>query len=111
MQAKRFEMQAGQTVDLRDGKSARIRILSGELRIKQHGDRRDPVISAGRESTNHHDGRTLLHAFRHSLADVHEPASTRGGSAACLTQALLGLVRYFCELGMKHSAWRDADRI
>jgi hypothetical protein len=112
MEARRFEMQAGQTLNLCDGAGARIKVLSGELWINQQGDPRDPVISAGAQFTIERDGlMTLLHAFRHSLLDVHEPAGTRVGAGASWTKPLFDLVRYFCELGMKHSAWRDAYRI
>jgi hypothetical protein len=45
------------------------------------------------------------------LANVHEAAGMRAGAAATLKKVLLDLVRYFCELGMKRSAWRDAYRI
>jgi hypothetical protein len=111
MQAKRFEMQAEQTLELRDGEGARTRTLSAEQWTKQHRGRVDSGISAGKKSTIERDGRNLLPAFRHSLANVHEPAGTRVGAAATLIQVLFGLVRYFCELGMKRSAWRDAYRI
>jgi hypothetical protein len=107
MRANWFEMQTRQQ-ERRDGESERIRTLGAERRTEQHGDRFDPAISAGRESIIERDGRDLLHAFRHSLANVYEAAGTRAGAAATLTQVLLGLVRYFCELGMTRSAWRDA---
>jgi hypothetical protein len=110
-QANRFETQAVQTLELRDGESERIRTLNAELWIKQHVDRRDPAVWAGRGSTIECDGRNLLHAFHHSLANVHEAAGMRAGAAATLKKVLLDLVRYFCELGMKRSAWRDAYRI
>jgi hypothetical protein len=111
MQAKRFEIQPGQTLGLRDGEGARIRVLSGELWITQQGDWRDPVIPAGGEFAIDRDGLTLLHAFRHSMVDVHQPAGTRVSAGASWKKPLLGLVRYFCELGMTRSAWRDAYRI
>lgn len=111
MHANRFEMQPGQTLDLRDGEGARIRVLSGELWITQQGDRRDPVIPAGGEFAIDRDGLTLLHAFRHSLVDVQEPAGTRASAAGSWKKPLLALLHYFCTLGMKRSAWRDAYRI
>jgi hypothetical protein len=111
MEASRFEMQPGQTLNLRDGAGARIRVLSGELWTNQQGDPRDPVISAGAQFAIERDRLTLLRAFRHSSLDVHESAGTRVGAGASWTKPLFDLVRYFCELGMKHSDWRDAYRI
>jgi hypothetical protein len=111
MHANRFEMQAGQTLELRDGKGTHIEVLSGELWVTQQGDRRDPVISAGGEFAIGHDGLTLLHAFRQSLVHVQEPAGTRTRAAGSWKRSVLGLLRSFGELGMKRSAWRNAYRI
>ena len=41
----------------------------------------------------------MLRASRHSMADMHEPAGTRVGTAASWKKPLLDLARYFCELG------------
>ena len=110
MDANRFEMRAGQTLELRDGKGTHLEILSGEVWITQQGDRRDPIIAAGAEFDIERNGLTLLHAFRPSLVYVHEPART-GTVVPTIRKFASGLLRYFGELGMQRSAWRRAYRL
>jgi hypothetical protein len=45
------------------------------------------------------------------MLDLRDVEGTRVSTSASWNKPLLGLVRYFCELGMKRSAWRDAYRI
>ena len=111
VEARRFKMQAVQAVVLRDGEGAGIGMRRVKLRIKQQGDRSAPAIAAAEGFSIERDGHPVPHAFRQRSVDVQEPAGTRVGAAAYWKKPLLELVRYFCELGMKRSAWRDAYRI
>ena len=111
MQANRFEIQPGQTLQLRDGKGTRVEVLSGELWVTQQGDRRDHVIWAGGEFAIDRNGLTLLHAFRRTPVYVQEADGTRTRAAGSWQKSLLGLLHYLGELGMKRTAWRVAYRI
>jgi len=111
MESNRFEMQAGQTLELRNGKGVRLEVLSGELWVTQQGDRRDPVIETGGEFAIDRDGLTLLHAFQPTLVTVQEPAGSRAPATTSWKKVVSGLFGYFGELGMRRAAWRNAYRI
>jgi hypothetical protein len=111
MEANRFEMQAGQMLALRNGKGAQLEVLSGELWVTQQGDRRDYVISGGGAFVVDRTGLTLLHAFRHTLVYLQEPAGSRAPATTSWKKVVSGLFGYFGELGMRRAAWRNAYRI
>ena len=114
MEANRFEMQAGQTLELRNGKGAHLELLSGELWITQQGDRRDHMLATGGALVVERNGITLLHAFAHSLVYLQAPAPSirpARAIAANLTRFAVRLLKHFGELGMRRAAWRRAYRI
>jgi hypothetical protein len=101
---------AGQSASLHDAQGTRIECLSGSLWITQEDEGRDIVLAPGEAFTLGRNGKTVVHAFKPSLALVIESRPVAPGTP-WWTRLAYALLCHFMELGMRRSAWRRAYRI